>query len=39
LKIGASGTCGNEFVGIIDEVNIFRSALSAAEVAAMARRP
>ena len=35
LEIGASGTCGNTFPGLIDEVEIFNRALSASEIQAI----
>jgi len=35
LEIGESGTCGQMFAGMIDEVSIYSRALSAAEVAAI----
>jgi hypothetical protein len=37
LRIGASGTCGNNFPGLIDEVRFYSPALSAQDVAALAR--
>lgn len=36
LKIGAAGTCGGTFEGLIDEVEIFERALSAEEIANIA---
>ncbi len=36
FRIGASGTCGSTFAGLIDEVEIFNRALSAEEIAALA---
>lgn len=36
LRIGASGTCGNNFPGLIDDVRIYGRALSSAEVGALA---
>ncbi len=35
LFIGASGTCGSTFVGLMDEVRLYNRALSAAEIQAV----
>ena len=35
LFIGASGTCGQTFVGLVDEVRVYGRALNASEVGAM----
>jgi hypothetical protein len=36
LKIGASGTCGNDFPGVIDEVRLYNVALAPAEITELA---